>query len=97
MITKSDKKKRLIYLASFIGISFFIAWAGLMEHCRTHAPTSPAIKEGRIYPKIYHGDTVYLNRIEYILMFVLPGAGFGTAVVLALMSSDRAFFSRKVK
>ena len=86
MFKDKDKKKRFIYYASFLGIFLFFFWGGLMEYYRVNNPTVPDQPTGRIYPKNYHGQIVYLNLYEEILIYALPGSGFLVLIALGLIS-----------
>ena len=84
-----EKRKNFVYYFSFLGVFCAILWAGFGEYCRVNSPRTPAPEIGRVYPKNYHGQIVYLNETENILMYAFPGGAFLVGVMLFIVTPKK--------
>lgn len=85
MVVISGKSKKILYRVSYIGVFFAVVWGGLMTYLGTYAPTVSDEAAGRVYAYNYHGTIVYLNLMEQVLRFAIPGVGFLAFFILMIV------------
>lgn len=80
-VSMSKTLKRI----SYAGVTLAVIWIALMNYWGRTAPLTPDESSGRIYEYNFHGTIVYLNLVEQLLQFALPGGGFLIFVILWIL------------
>ncbi len=81
-------ENKLVYVLSFIGIGFVVAWYGVSEYWGLNALRYPDESAGALYSLNYHGTVVYVTFYQYLLTYGLPACGFLILLLLLFITRN---------
>jgi hypothetical protein len=89
MFENDKKRKNLFYKLSFVIPFFFFMWGAVWIYTVTGSTSYPDERNGKVWAINYKSDTIFITKLQYILIIALPLLAFLSIPFLVIITSPR--------
>lgn len=89
MFEDNIKRKRIFTKLSAIIPILFFSWGAVQMYSIKNASRAPIERTGKVYARVYKGETYYITGVQYYLTIFLPLAALASIPLLIAITSPK--------